>query len=175
MDKMKLENAPTLGPVMKEWTLAVIDKDYEKAWDLSSISTHEFFTLQLEDVQEDLEEEISSMEDELNDPDISEKDKIEMREQCEKAKKDLEELQAMEGDGKEYFAWIMNLAEEQEGSFAKELAKGKIEIISESIDGNTGHMVSRDLETNEEEKLYFTQEKHGWKVDLTGSFGGGTE
>ena len=167
MDKMKLENAPTLAPVMKEWTLAIIDKNFDKAWGLMSISTHELFTQQLEMLYKSLESGVLSMETALDNPNLPEENKTEMRKQYEEIKKTFEELKAMEGDGKKFFAWAMRRAEEMEGGVAEEIAKGKIEIISESIDGNTGYMVSKDLKTNEEEKLYFAQEKDGWKVDLT--------
>ncbi len=169
MDKMELENAPTLAPVMKEWTLALIDKDYDKAWDLSSSGTHELFTQQLAMLQKSLEAGVNSMETALNNPNFPEENKAEMRKQYEEIKNTYEELKAMESDGKKFFVWAMQQAEKQEGSFAAEITKGKIKVISENIEGDTGYMVSKDEEEDEEEKLYFAKENGEWKVDLAKS------
>ena len=169
IDEMKLENAPTLASVMREWTMAVINKNYDKAWDLMSISTQESGARRLGMYQQSLETRVNSMETELNDPAIPEENKAEKREQYEELKKVLEELKAMEGDGKKFFAWVMKRVEKMENSFVASVAKGRIEVLSENIEGHTGYIVHRRLEQDAEKKWYFTRENDGWKFDLNKS------
>ncbi len=169
IDKMKLENAPTLSSVMREWTMALINKNYDKAWDLMSISTHESATRRLGMYQQSLEAKVNNLETELNDPAIPEESKAEKREQYEGSKKVLEELKAIEGDGKKFFVWVMKRVEKMENSFVASVAKGRIEVLSENIEGDTGYIVHRRLEEDTEKKWYFTRENDGWKFDLNKS------
>ena len=169
IDKMKLENAPTLAPAMKEWTMAVINNNYDKAWDLMSTSTQESAARRLGMYQQSLEARVNNLETEINDPAVPEENKAETREQYEESKKVLQELKAMEGDGKKFFAWVMKRVEKMEDGFVASVAKGRIEVLSENVEGDTGYIVHKRLEQDTERKWYFTRENGGWRFDLNKS------
>jgi hypothetical protein len=158
-----VERAPTLGPVYREFLLAVYDKDYEKAWGFINQSSQDTLTSQLSSQIAELENATQLMEAELRKPDISRGARDYYTRSC-AAQRDLaKQFKSFNGDGKQYFAFLIE--KKQVISVSREIV-AQMEVTGETINGDGGSLMRRHKETGEAGAVPFVLENGAWKLDL---------
>ena len=177
VEKMDTTNAPILGPVYKEFMIAVLSKDGEKAWDLMSKDgkktyEDEFNAIDKAKLKEQLEE-LKKADDKLptGDTPIPQETLDKMKEAKEAQIKMLE-VQLEAENAKDYFINQMSMVIEMALAIEDEKEEGEkkgleTEFVSEKIEGDKGYVVTKDKESGHESKMHFVKEDGKWKLDMT--------
>jgi hypothetical protein len=158
LDKL-VEKAPQLGPVFKDFTLALYDKDYAKAWGMINKASQESINKELAGTIADTQEQIKSLEKTLANADVPEDQKAAIQSQLDGRKAHLKELEAL--DGPKYFG---KRSEEGVTGLFKYIVDEKLTFEKENVNGNYGFIRMR-LEA-ETQILRFAREADAWKIDF---------
>jgi len=166
LDKLGLEKAPTLGPVFRDFTLAVFDKNYNAAWNMTTQASQIQIARNLVDELATLRQEIDRLEGELNKPGLSEEDTDFHTAQRDLQRSRLRGLAQLEGDGSKYFAMAVKDFAAVRGF--NEIASGKlkVKITGETIAASQGHITEQYEDTNQKGKIPFAFEDGKWKIDF---------
>ncbi len=172
IDEMDTTNAPTLGPVAKEFMKAVVSKDGAKAWDMLSKGSKAKFEADFEKIDKtQLQKQLDDLkkaEDKGIGADVPiPQDKLDMMKKAQENAIKMLEAQLEAKDAKDYFIIIMStmmdMSEESEDAEKDEVGS---EFVSEKIDGDKGYIVMKDKKDKIEHKMHFVKEEGDWKVDI---------
>ena len=161
LKKAGIDKAPTLGPVFEEFMMATYDRSYDDAWTLIDKASQSEITKELKDRVEQMEKRIPELEKELNDPQADANTKAWNQKTYDSMMKELPSLQALNGDGKKYFAMMMDKPEMSE--IFKNCVEGKFEILGETVNGDKGYLSSKRKDATEPDKNEFVREDGKWK------------
>jgi len=163
MPAMDTSKSPTFGPILLEYSNAIKEKDFDGAWDILSTASHDWYTRMLRSRIVLARTQVNRLGEALRNPPMLEREKAQLEEQYRIAESELWAFEAMEGDGKKYFIWMMTR------SVTGGNIMGEYEVIGEEIDGDKGWITTeiRGMEY----KIYFAKEDGIWKYDVAAMMG----
>jgi hypothetical protein len=164
LDGMGLENAPTLGPLYREYLIYSVEGKTDKLYDMMGSAAQKQLSGRLQWETKRYQDEVKADEEKLSRPDISEQEKAKVASELQNHKKHLADLQACNGDPAKLMALEMQ-REYPNSGFLEELKKSDTNIIGEKITGNTGSIKLTSKIILDVPQL-FIKENGTWKVDL---------
>jgi predicted small secreted protein len=166
LDNFGFEKAPQLGPVLKDFLLAIYDKKYDDAWNMLNKASQKEAAKELAGEVAELRESIASMEAKISDAKTPQENKNWYKSQLDVKKARLGELMPLIGDGGKYFTYLMGNSDV--GKSFQDIADGqtKVKIIGETISGDKGYISEEAGERAAEQKLLFVMEEGKWKFDF---------
>jgi type II secretory pathway pseudopilin PulG len=159
VDDMKLENAPTLGPVYVKWEQAAENKDWGTVWDLSSSGEHQWTERELAEIKEKgaayYEDMKAHQQANMPDPSDERRKNAEARlKTYDKCIADIDKIKAM--SSREYFIY-----DKQNDPNLSEYKANKGAFEKEEINGDEGNLMQHA--PGFELTTHFTREGGAWK------------
>jgi hypothetical protein len=164
LDKSGFENAPTLGPVFRNFLLAVHDKNYGIAWGMLTKPSQAKATDQLTAEIVKLRKRIDSLQAQIDDPATPQGRKEWCQAQVDLKKDRLSQLTRLTAEA--YFAALLNNADIERNY--QDIATGKVEIkiAGETINGDKGVITGQNTKEGKTLELRFVLEGGAWKFDF---------
>jgi hypothetical protein len=163
---MQLENAPTLGPVLKEWLLASYKRDFAKAYGYISTGS-KGVTIHIAQVRIFSDKNaVAAGEKQLEDPNIDASLKKAIEEEITKLKEYIAGREACNNDGEKLYAYITDWVARgnQHNPIHGYVYGPPLKIVKEVFQGDVGYILTSDPPGAN--KMYFVKEKDGWKYDF---------
>jgi len=160
--------APTLGPVYKKFMSAVIDKDWDTAWNCMSSKMQKSMEEGLKSAKEvDVEAlKKSKAEEEAQLATAPAEGKPLIENSIKALDKQIAECEKVKTmDVKAYFAYLFGGSDSDtdtpRAQLLDDLSKKKYEIVKEEIDGDNGKIIQK--EDGKDNELTFVKENGEWK------------
>ena len=166
LDKAGLDKAPTLGPVFKDFLLAIYDKNFNDAWSMLNKASQDKAVKELAAEINELSESIASLAAKASDTQIPAEQRDWYNTQAGIKRERMAELTPMSGNGRKYFSYLM--ANPDVIKSFQEIADGtlKIQITGETVNGDKGFISEKNEQDGREQKLCFVMEDGKWKFDF---------
>jgi hypothetical protein len=169
LDKMGLENAPTLGPIYRKIIVAIDNKNYDELYGLINKASQDLTAQELKENTARAQTRVKTIEEILKAPELSEAAREQFTRELEQIKKDLADLQSLEGNVKKYFARkIEKLLKDPDTNPLNHIIMAEIIVTGEKIDGDKGQILIKESATNWGPQP-FVRENGVWKADLFGT------
>lgn len=169
LKNQNLQNIPTLGPVYKEWVLAMYKRDYPKAWLLLSTKTQQIMTgFMLQKMGID-KMNLSNDEKSLQDPNLAEDQRKVLQDEVNRLKPYIADREACNGDGEKLYACTTETAcKLHNDNPITPILTGTSKWVKEVFKEDIAYALTDDkpvmLGIN---KQYFIKENGVWKIDMS--------
>ena len=174
VESMDTTNAPTLGPVYKEFVVAVLSKDGEKAWGLMSKDHKKIYEDQFKAIDKDkLKEQLEKLKKDEDKPLTGDapipQETKDMMAKTKETQIEMIEMKLEAKDAKDFFVKQMSMIMEKAFEIEDEKEESEkedfgAEFVSEKIDGDKGEVVIKDKKSGSEHTQHFVKEDGDWKI-----------
>jgi hypothetical protein len=139
LDKMGLENAPTLGPAYRKLLECAAAKRFDLVYDSAPTSAKEKAASDLAMDIDIYQTQIKEAESKLSGPGMTDKEKAKFAAELEYRRGVLAHLLSFNGDAKQYFVYRLQKQPDMR-DFAAVIIKGGVAVTGEQIDGGKGQL-----------------------------------
>jgi len=143
LDEMGFEKAPTLGAAFRQYVTAYATKNYGGVYDMLATESQGR-------AADRLKQEIARLQGR------------------EESKEDLATLQGFNGDGRKYFAWM--LEKYSGGNPADDIINHKVAVTGEKITGDVGLVLITGTSSIIQPPVNFVKENGVWKLEVFGPY-----